>query len=215
MDELRLRNIIIAGVTVVVAIAMVALFWILRESNKATIEASNKFATALVRNDPAAAPEGGGDYVKGVRAYFGPVTGARVIDTHNHSVNTGDSADTRSYYVGDVLLSTKRGPAVIELEFDNQSLANHSQKISAIHELTPGSVRKHKLDASERHELEAALADRGGKAAGAGALSGAFAGMPSTTVPKATVPKLTVPKDGHLRCIQRAHGDVRKMQRCG
>jgi hypothetical protein len=194
MDELRLRNLIIAGVTVVVAIAMVALFWILRESNKATVEASTQFATALVRNDPAAAPEGGGDYVKGVRAYFGPVTGARVIDTHNHSVNTGDSADTRSYYVGDVLLSTKRGPAVIELEFDNQSLANHSQRISAIHELAPGKVRRHKLDPAERNELEAALAARGGKTAGSDALTGAFSGV---------------------RCIQHAHGDVRKMQRCG
>jgi hypothetical protein len=37
MDEQRLRNVILGGVTVVVAIAMAALFWIRRESDKATL----------------------------------------------------------------------------------------------------------------------------------------------------------------------------------
>ena len=56
----------------------------------------------------------------------------RVIDSHNHSVNTGDSADTRSYYVGDILLRDEaRGPAVIELEFDNQSLVSTPARRSA------------------------------------------------------------------------------------
>jgi hypothetical protein len=206
MDETRLRNIIIVSVTAVVAVAMVALFWILRESDKATISASTKFATALVRNDPGAAPEGGAAYVKGVRARFGPVTSARVIDSHNHSVNTGDSADTRSYYVGDVLLRTERGPAVLELSFDNQSLANHSQKISGVHELEPDQVRRHKLDKAERADLEAAFAARGGNAADDMALSGVLADLPKPG---------SVPRDDHLSCIQRAHGDVQKMLRCG
>src|SRR4051812_49903237 len=101
MDGSRLRNGIIIGVAVIVAVAMVALFWILRASNERTSHASTKFATALVDNDPTAAPkEGGADYVKSVRAYFGGVSSARVIDAHNHGVNTGDSADTRAYYVG-------------------------------------------------------------------------------------------------------------------
>jgi hypothetical protein len=205
MDEYRLRNGIIIGVTFVVAVAMVGLFWILRKSNEHTIHASKQFAVAVVRNDPAAAPHGGADYVKGVRAYFGPVTSARVIDSHNHGVNTGDSADTRSYYVGDILLATKRGPAVIELAFDNQSLSNSSEKISSIHELAPDKVRKHKLSAGDREALEAAFKERGGKP---GELLG-----PSGPVKVVKPFKIRV--DKHLACIQAAHGDVSKMQRCG
>src|SRR4051794_30926482 len=102
---------------------MVALFLILRPSNERPIPPPTQFLTPLLDNDPTAAPKGGADYVKSVRAYFGGVSSARVIDAHNHGVNTGDSADTRAYYVGDILLATKRGPAVIELSFDNQSLA--------------------------------------------------------------------------------------------
>ena len=202
MDDNRLRNGIIIGVAVLVAVAMVALFWILRASNERTIHASTKFATALVNNDPSAAPKGGSDYVKGVRAYFGGVSSARVIDSHNHSVNTGDSADTRSYYVGDILLATKRGPAVIELEFDNQSLANSSEKISSIHELAPDKVRRHKLSASDRDALQAAYAQRGG--------------TPGDFLPTASAPvKVRLRVDAHLTCIQDAHGDVNKMVRCG
>jgi hypothetical protein len=201
MDDNRLRNGIIIGVAVIVAVAMVALFWILRASNERTIHASTKFATALVNNEPSAAPKGGADYVKGVRAYFGGVSSARVIDSHNHSVNTGDEADTRSYYVGDILLATKRGPAVIELEFDNQSLANSSEKITSIHELAPDKVRRHTLSASDRDALQAAYAQRGGKPGN----------LLATTAPVKV--RLTV--DRHLKCIQDAHGDVTKMVRCG
>jgi hypothetical protein len=224
MDETRLRNLIIGGVTIVVAIAMVALFWILRESNKATLHASAQFATALVRNDPSAAPSGGEDYVKGVRAYFGPVSSARVIDSHNHSVNTGDNADTRSYYVGDVLLRSERGLAVIELEFDNQSLANSSEKISSVHEIAPDKVRRHKLSEGDRHALADAFAARGNKTADRIALSGAFAEVPQPTAPQTTTPPApTVDRAAQrrqragakkLRCVQAAHGDVIKLQRC-
>jgi hypothetical protein len=212
MDDNRLRNGIIISVAAVVAIGMVALFWILRASNERTIHASTKFAGALVRNDPGAAPDGGADYVKGVRAYFGGVSSARVIDSHNHSVNTGDEADTRSYYVGDLLLATRRGPAVIELEFDNQSLANASQKISSIHELAPDKVRRHKLSGSDRHALEAAYAQRGGKP---GELLAATSVAPVNAPVAAAPVKVKLRVDKHLTCIQDAHGDVTKMQRCG
>jgi len=204
MDDNRLRNGIIISVTVVVAVAMVALFLILRASNERTIHASTKFATALVRHEPNAAPKGGADYVKGINAYFRGVSSARVIDSHNHGVNTGDSADTRAYYVGDILLATKRGPAVIELEFDNQSLANASEKISSIHELAPDKVRKHKLNANDRRALEAAYAQRGGEPGN----------LLPTTRPVGAVRFAKPAVDEHLRCIQRAHGDVNKMLRC-
>jgi hypothetical protein len=208
MDETRLRNVIIIGVTLVVAVAMLALFWILRKSNEHTIHASTKFASALVRNDPGAAPKGGADYVTGIRAYFGPVASARVIDSHNHGVNTGNSADTRSYYVGDILLNTQRGPAVIELEFDNESLSNSSEKISSIHELAPDKVRKHKLSSSDRDALEAAFAQRGGK-------PGELLAQSSPVKVKVQLKPVKIHVDKHLKCIQDAHGDVRKMQRCG
>ena len=211
MDDNRLRNGIIIGVTVIVAVAMVALFWILRKSNEHTIHASTKFASALVHNDPSAAPHGGADYVKGVRSYFGGVSSARLIDSHNHSVNTGDNADTRSYYVGDILLATKRGPAVIELEFDNQSLANASEKISSIHELAPDKIRKHKLSAGDRDALKAAYAQRGGKP---GELLPVT--RPVTQPGKPFKVRIAKPHvDKHLKCIQDAHGDVNKMVRCG
>jgi hypothetical protein len=201
MDENRLRNGIITGVSLVVAVAMVGLFWILRKSNEHTIHASKQFAAAVVHNDPSAAPKGGADYVKGVRAYFGPVTSARVIDSHNHGVNTGDSADTRSYYVGDLLLNTKRGPAVIELEFDNQSLSNSSEKISSIHELVPDHVRKHKVSARDRDALKAAFEQRGGK-------PGELLAQPNRPF------RVKLRVDPHLKCIQDAHGDVSKMALC-
>lgn len=89
MDEERLRNVIIGSVVVVVPIALEALFWILRESNKATTHGSHRFAAALVRDDPGAAPKGGADYVRSVRANFGPISSAPVIDSRNHGVNTG------------------------------------------------------------------------------------------------------------------------------
>jgi len=226
MDELRLRNLIIGGVALVVAVAMVALFWILRESNESTLKASTQFATALVRNDASAAPPGGEEYVRGVRAYFGPITSARVIDSHNHSVNTGDSADTRSYYVGDILLRSERGLAVIELEFDNQSLANHSGKVSGIYELAPDKVRADKLSRSDRAALADAYGARGGKAADRIKLSGAFAELPKATAPAQAKPAPEPTADRaaqrrhraavkKLHCVQAAQGDVLKLQQCG
>jgi len=99
----------------VVAVA-IAVFWLLGNAEKSTRHASTQFAAALENGDPSAAPAGGPDYVDGVRAYFGPVSSAKVIDAHNKSINTGDSADTRSYYVADMLLRSERGAAVIELD---------------------------------------------------------------------------------------------------
>jgi hypothetical protein len=223
MDETRLRNLIIGGVTIVVAIAMVFLFWFLRESNKATIHAANKFATALVRNDPSAAPSGGENYVKGIRDHFGPISSARVIDSHNHAVGHGDNS--RTYYVGDVLMHSERGLAVVELEFDNHSLTA-SEHISGIHELAPDKVRKHKLSGPERSALTDAYASRGGKPADATALDGAFADLPKAIVPtQAPAAPAAPPVDRaaqrrhraalkKLECVQAAHGDVVKLQQC-
>jgi hypothetical protein len=66
-------------------------------------------------------------------------------------------------------------------------------------------VRKHKLSAGDREALEAAFKERGGKP---GELLG-----PSGPVKVVRPFKIKV--DKHLACIQAAHGDVSKMQRCG
>ena len=48
--------------------------------------------------------------------YGADVKSARVIDARNTSHGSGNSAYT--YFVGDVLLETAKGPMVIELEFN-------------------------------------------------------------------------------------------------
>ena len=127
----RMLILIVGGTAAFMVAVAVAVFWLLGKSEESTRHASAQFAAALEKNDPSAAPAGGADYVEGVRAYFGPVTSAEVVDAHNKSINTGDSADTRSYFVADLLLRTKRGAAVIELEFDNHSLPTAARKSAA------------------------------------------------------------------------------------
>src|SRR6185503_4317372 len=58
-------------------------FWGIGKNEQAAADAATRFAAALVENDPDAAPKGSPEYIRGMRAYFGPVTGARVLDTHN------------------------------------------------------------------------------------------------------------------------------------
>jgi hypothetical protein len=210
--------VLIGALTIAFSIAVsVAVFWLLDSSEKSTREASNQLAAALERNDASAAPEGASAYVDGVRAYFGPVRSAVVIDARNKGINTGDSADTRSFFVADLLLETERGPAVIEVEFDNHSFANRSQEVSAVYELAPDDVPDGKLHAAEREDLVTAFEARGGEAAQELALSRAPMDLPEPGKPaeSASPPaESTSPATEHLRCVQDADGDVTKIQRC-
>jgi hypothetical protein len=151
--------------------------------------------------------------VSGVRDYFGDVTGARVIGAHNKGVNTGDTADTRSFFVVQMLLATRRGPAVIELEYDNHALL--SETVSRVYELDPGKAPG--LTGAEQARLQKAFAARGGHPADAGRLSESAAPrrVGHVVVPKPAKPQIKKPvASPQLRCVQHAHGDVVKMQKC-
>jgi hypothetical protein len=222
----RMLFLIFGGTAAFMAVVAVAVFWLLGKAEESTRHASTRFATALVKNDPSAAPAGGADYVTGVRAYFGPVRSAEVIDAHNKSINTGDSADTRSYFVADILLHTERGAAVIELEFDNHSLSNSSEKVSGAHELEPGNVPGGALNSDAAKELATAFATRGGEPADQMTLSRALADLPKPDAPAPAPPKTSPPaaspatqrhqRDAtkRLRCVQNAQGDMTKLQKC-
>jgi len=207
----RMKIFIFGGTAVFMAAVAVAVFALLGMQEKTARSAATKFAVALVHNDSDAAPPGAGDYVTGVRAHFGPVTSAKVIGSHNKHINTGDNADTRSFFVSEVLLRTERGPAAIELEFDNHAL--NSERVSRVYEIEPGDAPG--LGAKERKQLETAYAARGGRPADQLALS-------KTTAPErpAIAPPVPVPAsesarpDKRLRCVQRANGDVTKLQEC-
>ena len=201
---------ILGGTALFCAAVAVAVFWFLGNAETAARHASTQFAAAVVKDDPRAAPAGGADYVAGVRGYFGPVTSATVIGAHNKSINTGDAADTRSYFVADVLLRTEHGPAVLELEFDNHSLSNATEKVSAVHELAPAKVPGGTLASADRAALEAAFAARGDRPADAATLQTAPLRLKRIEAP-AVRPAATPER---LRCVQDAHGDVGKLARC-
>jgi hypothetical protein len=217
----RRRLALILGATLAfMAVVAVACFVLLAKEEKTARNSATRFATALISDKPSAAPPGAAEYVHGVRRYFGPVTSAEVIGAHNKGVNTGDNADTRAFFVVQMLLESRRGPAVIELEYDNHALL--SEKVSRIYEVAP----KHApgLSKAERRQLDAAFAARGGEPADAGKLSPmavpaaprlhiAPPAMPRPAKPH-IAPIASTPQGAKLRCVQRAHGDVAKLQKC-
>src|SRR5215211_2403222 len=139
MIRMSLR--LILTLAVLLAVVAGAAYWQLGMKEKSARDAATRFTAALVHNDPGAAPPGAGDYVTGVRAYFGPVTTARVIGAHNKTVRdrfpgVDDSGRTRTFPVAQLLMRTERGPAVIEIECENSALLK-SEKVSRVYELEP------------------------------------------------------------------------------
>jgi hypothetical protein len=216
----RLALILIGAALFAGALAFAIQFLIAKDTNAAR-HGANSFATALVHNDPQAAPQGAEEYVSAVRRHFGDVTSATLYRTHNHSVNTGDSADTRTYVVADMLIESRRGPAVLEVDFDNGSIG--SDHVSSIRELDPRHAPG--LSSAQRQRIESAFAERGGNLADSVTLleHPAPAATP-TPAPRPVHIKrvhVTAPADAalskaakQLSCVQGAHGDVAKMQRC-
>jgi hypothetical protein len=210
----RRRLALIVGSTLAfMAVIGAVVFVLLGKEEQTARDSANRFAAALVDNKPAAAPDGAASYVAGVRDYFGEVRSARVIGAHNKSINTGDTADTRSFFVVELLLDTKRGPAAIELEYDNHALL--SETVSRVYELDPAKAPG--LTPAEARGLAKAFAARGGEPADAGRLSEGPAPTPAIHVAVRKPAKLPITKpvaSAQLRCVQRAHGDVQKMQKC-
>jgi hypothetical protein len=203
---------------VVSAVVIVGgVFWAIGKNKQAAGHAATRFASALVHNDPDAAPKGSTDYIKGTRAYFGRVTGARVIDTHNERADANTNT-SRTYPVADLLVRSARGPAVIELAFDNGGIG--SEKVTGIYELHPNDAPK--LRVADRRQLASAFAERGGIPADGETLQHATAGpaQPAAQLPEAAqtasarpTPELRAAR-AELRCVQRANGDVTKLLEC-
>jgi hypothetical protein len=197
----RRRVYLIIAASVVFAIAVtIGVLTLLAKQEKTARHAGTKFASALVHNDPSLAPDGGAGYVKGVHSEFGPVTSARVIDAHNHTVPNSGQNDSRTYFQTDMLITTRRGPAVIELSFDNNAFV--SERISSVTELKPGKA-KH-ISSQERAALAAAYAKRGGYPANDLSLSGTM----NTPAIANGGPNAV------MRCVHDAAGDAAKLQKC-
>jgi hypothetical protein len=202
---------------VLLAVATVVVLWLNGKSENTARDAATRFATALVHNDPGAAPPGAGDYVAGVRAYFGAVKSARVIGARDRHINGTNRHTRSSFFVSDVLLRTESGPAVIELEFH---LAPFSDRVGGVHELRPGEAPG--LTAQERNQLASAFAARGGDPADQTRLSESRARTRQPTPPtgRESPPQasgITLPRRAEkiLRCVRRAGSDAAKLQLCG
>ncbi len=211
----RLILILIAS-TVFTAAICAFVFWMLAKGEESASKASTQFATALVKNDPSLAPKGGADYLEELRSQFGEVSDARVIETRNHHVGSGD--DGRTYYVSDLLLQTARGAAVVQLEFDSMQLI--SDTVTNVRELEPREIKG--LDDADLTTVAKAFVARGDEAE-AGFDSSTVAEVPEkrTDAPPpvakrkqaAVSPEIRKAKQ-QLRCVQRAKGDVEKLARC-
>jgi hypothetical protein len=213
MSGLRILAIAVVSAAVIVG----GIFWGIGKNKQAAGHAATRFAAALVENDPGAAPKGSPEYIKGMRAYFGAVTGARVIGTHNERADANTNT-SRTYPVADVLLRAARGPAVIELAFDNGGIG--SEKVTGIYELHPDDAPK--LPARDREQLASAFLERGGVPADEDTLKEGTAQTRQPAVPRPVVaqparakptPELRAARND-LRCVQRARGDVTKLLEC-
>jgi hypothetical protein len=217
LKSLRIGLPLLFGLAVLVGVGAVLVHWQFGTQERTARDSATRFAAALVSDHPGKAPPGGGDYVDGVRAYFGPVRGARVIGTDRKSARS--NSGTRNFPVVQMLLRTERGAAVIELEFDDGAFLK-SEEISAVYELEPDGAPG--LGADERDRLAAAYAARGGEPADQYALAGA--GAPAQPSPPLPVTGSPAPPSGgsaglgraekQLRCIQRAGSDAAKLQQC-
>jgi hypothetical protein len=202
----------LAGILLAVATAVAV--WANGKSENTGRDAAARFAAALVHDDPGAAPPGAGDYVRGVRAYFGPVKSARMIGAHTKLINGLNRHESRQLSVAELLLDTERGPAVIELEFTFLS-----DRVNSIHELHPHAGPG--LTGRERERLASAFAARGGKPADQTTLSESGARTQHSTPPARresppTANGTTLPARAEkiLRCVRRAGGDQARLQLC-
>jgi hypothetical protein len=194
------------------AVAIVVGVWLNGISESKARDAAARFGAALVHNDPRLAPSGDGDYVRGVRAYFGPVTSARVIGAHSRHVNTFNRYQSREFSVAELAMSTRRGPAVLEFEF-----TFFTKRLTSIHELQPSAAPG--LTGAQRDQLASAVAARGGKLADDITLSDASAATqtaPASAGESSAQPDETALARAQrvLRCVQRAGGDSAKLQQC-
>jgi hypothetical protein len=209
------RVAIILGATLLFMAALGAfLFWYLGGQEKAATTQTKKFISALVKNDPSAAPRNGDDYVRGVWKAYRRVDSAKLIDTHQRSSKHTNSNSGYSWWVADMLLHTGRGLAVLELKFEPNHIDPKDQVIDLLYELTPGRIPDGALDGATLARVRSDQRERGGKPEDGITLDvsrvSPSPGTPSRT--PARPRKFRQPPI--VRCIRRAKGDVAKIQKC-
>jgi hypothetical protein len=204
-------------VVVMAALIVGVVFWAIGKNEHAAGQGAARFAAALIDNDRRAAPDGAREYVDGVRAYFGPVTGARVIGTHNERAESGTKS-SRTFPVADLMLRSARGPAAIELAFHNGGIGREA--VTSIFELDPDDAPG--LSARDHEQLASAYAERGGIPANESTFKQLTAQtrQPPAPRPAEASPVRASPSprsrkaQKELRCVQRARGDVTKLPEC-
>ena len=211
----RRVGIILALTLLGIAALAAFLFWYLGGQEKAATREANKFIAALVKNDPAAAPRKGDEYVRGVWRVYRRVDSATLVDTHQRSTHHSTSGSGHSWWVADILLHTGRGLAVIELAFEPNHLDPDTQVIDLLYELTPDRIPGGALDDATLTRVRADQRERGSVANDITFTFDHSFPRPSPTAPPRTTvrpPKVRIPPV--IKCIRRAHGDVTKIQRC-
>jgi hypothetical protein len=212
--NIPLRVGVILGVTLLFIAGLAAfLFWYLGGQEKAATKEANKFISALVKHDASAAPRNGDDYVRGVWRAYRRVDGAKLIKTRQKSSRSHNSTSGSSWWVADMLLHTGRGTVVLELAFERNHLNPKTQIIDQLYELTPDRIPAGTLDEKTLARVVSDQRERGAEPENDITLS--VSGSPSgpVVVPRfARPPKFKTPPI--IKCIRRAHGDVKKIQRC-
>lgn len=217
---------ILGGTLALTGAVAVLVFWILGRGEDAGERSAQQFASALVHGDPASAPEGGAPYVEGVRAFYGDVRAARVLDVHRKRITKrtrkGRSVHTR--LVADVHVETKRGPAVLEVYFRDRTLFGGGAIINAVEEELPRDVPDDALSDAQFVALAHGFQRRARPAREFDLAHPAVAIPDSIKELPQRVRRLTVPQPTpspqlrkayrQMRCVKRAKGDVEKLARC-
>ena len=150
-------------------------WWYEGNEKGAAREASNELAAALVDNEPSAAPDAAGEYVSGMRKYFGPINEAKTVDVRqvdNYSETT-NTANDRSWWTSTLYLRTERGAALVLVTFAD-SFDPRDAEVEDVRELNPKKVAEGALTPEESERARRGFKARGGKAATALVLDGTF-----------------------------------------
>jgi hypothetical protein len=161
----RFKTVAIIAVTLIFSAAVS--FSVLKHEATSQAEItgpSQMLVRAIEANEPSAAPEGGADYVRGVREYFGRIREARFLDAYTARYGSGRSATTD--VESEILVRGKRGAGVLQLSFDGD-------EIDGMREVEPGDVHSDLTD-EEEAAVERGFARRGGETANITVLNGAF-----------------------------------------
>lgn len=158
----RVRNILIAtGIGTVIFGGALAffLFTYLGKEEDTVQKKTSEFITAIEANNPGLAPEGGDEYVTGIRNAFGPVQSITPLDRRKKSSGSGNNS--RSWWVSEVLVRSERGAAVLEIRWGTTGfLSPTKMKIDQVYELEPKKIHS-SLSKADRADVKAGFKARG------------------------------------------------------